>query len=98
MGLRRLIRFLRGTKTPAATGFVDFYEELSAQRIRGRVVAPAGLHLIVAATIDGVPVNRIVRVAQAREAAEFWREWRAVGGGPLYDEDGAEWDPEISAG
>ena len=92
MGLRRLIRFLRGTKTPAATGQVVFRQ--GSETYGGRVIGPAGLRLIVATTIDGVWVNRLVGVNDAADGAAYWREWRAAGGGPLYDETGAELDPE----
>lgn len=92
MGLRRLIRYLRGSKTPAATGWIDFLA--GPERTRGRVVGPAGLRLIVSATVDGVWTHRIIGAADATDRDAFWREWRAAGGGPFYDETGAELDPE----
>ena len=92
MGFRRLVRWLRGATTPAATGWIEF--RAGAETCRGRVIGPAGLRLIVAATVDGVWVNRLVGVNDATDGAAYWREWRAAGGGPLYDETGAELDPE----
>lgn len=94
MGLRRLVRWLRGVREAGATGFV-YFRDADAVR-RGRVVGPAGLGLIVSATVDGVCLNRIVTVGDADDPAAYWREWRAAGGGPLYDDAGREWDPETS--
>lgn len=92
MGLRRLIRFLRGATTPAATGFVTFRDADAV--VRGRVIGPAGLGLIVTRDDGGGLVNRIVRASDCLSSTLFWREWREVGGGPLFDENGRPYDPE----
>jgi len=57
-------------------------------RIRGTI----GLFL-ECQPIDGSQARYLVDEGQAVDIKEFWRQWRAWGGGPVFWEDGSPYEP-----